>query len=293
MHFGATLRLLRVDAGLTLRDLAERLGVSNAYLSRVENGHDAAPTPDRLVAIARTFGLPPTMLIELADRMKPLAADYLETVPAARELLLDVVRRKLGPIEIARVRAFIDREFPAESTRTDDIRRMFDPSRVVIGLSCADLEDAVDVAATRLADEGGRLTSPERSEGEAISGSSRGRAPRTQFEPASIAEAIMARERMASTAVGGGLAIPHAVLPHAIRRAVVVTLRPPLKIETPDGVPLRLLVVHLQPAVSAHASRLADLADLARLADPAVVEKIAAPRDPKKVVESLRDALAP
>ena len=52
MHFGAALRLLRVDAGVTLRALAERVGVSSAYLSRVENGHDAVPTPDRLADIA-------------------------------------------------------------------------------------------------------------------------------------------------------------------------------------------------------------------------------------------------
>ncbi|MDF2691670.1 MAG: transcriptional regulator [Labilithrix sp.] len=270
MHFGATLRLLRVDAGFSLRDLADRLGVSNAYLSRVENGHDAAPTPDRLVAIARTFGLPPTMLIELADRMKPLAADYLETVPAARELLLDVVRRKLGPIDIARIRAFIDREFPtsAAQTRSDGVTRMLDPSRVVIGLTCADLEDAIDVAATRLADEGERSSA------------------------ASIAEAILTREQAAASALGGGLAIPHAMLPRATPRAVVVTLRRPLKTDTPDGVPLRLLIVHLQPAGSGQVTRLANLADLARLAEPELVEKVAALRTPEKIVENILDALA-
>ena len=45
LNLGATLRLLRVEAGLSLRELAARVGVSTAYLSRVENGHDAAPTP--------------------------------------------------------------------------------------------------------------------------------------------------------------------------------------------------------------------------------------------------------
>lgn len=45
MHLGATLRLLRTDAGLSLRDLARRIGVSSAYLSRVENGVDAPPRP--------------------------------------------------------------------------------------------------------------------------------------------------------------------------------------------------------------------------------------------------------
>lgn len=267
MHFGSTLRLLRVEAGFSLRDLGERLGVSNAYLSRVENGHDAAPTPDRLVAIARTFGLPPTLLIELADRTKPLAADYLDGVPAARELLLDIVRRKLGPIDIARIRAFVDREFPMQDARrrASHVARMFEPSRVVVGIACADLEDIVDVAATRL------------SEG--------------RFDAVAIARAIMARERSAPSALGGGLSIPHAALPHVAPRAVVVTLRKPLKVETPDGQPLRVVIVHVQPSESNAATRLANLADLARLAEPSRVQKIAAARAPTAIVQAIVEEL--
>ena len=33
MHFGATLRLLRMESGISLRALAQRVGVSGAYLS--------------------------------------------------------------------------------------------------------------------------------------------------------------------------------------------------------------------------------------------------------------------
>ena len=69
MHFGATLRLLRIEAGLGLRELAQRVGVSSAYLSRVENGHDAPPTPDRLATIARILGLSPSVLLELGQRV--------------------------------------------------------------------------------------------------------------------------------------------------------------------------------------------------------------------------------
>ncbi len=68
MVFGSVLRLLRVDAGSTLRGLAATVGVSSAYLSRVENGHDPAPTPDRLVAIAHAIGVSPQLLVELAER---------------------------------------------------------------------------------------------------------------------------------------------------------------------------------------------------------------------------------
>ena len=266
MHFGATLRLLRVDAGFTLRELADRIGVSNAYLSRVENGHDAPPTPDRLVALARAFGLGPTSLVELADRVTPIAADYFDDVPAARDLMLDVVRRKLGPMQIARVRAFIEREFP--DRQGDHLAReaaaLFDPARVVVGLSGTELEDVVDVAATRLAAEDRRLS------------------------VRALSHAVLERERSCPTALGSGLAIPHAVLPGVKPAAVVVTLRRPLAIDTPDGSPLRMVIVHIHPGAGGH-TRI--LAQLARLAGKERIEEVAALRSPQAIVRSLIAAL--
>jgi PTS system nitrogen regulatory IIA component len=60
MHFGFTLRLMRTTAGFSLRELAARVGVSSAYLSRVEHGHDPIPTLDRLASIARCLRVSPT-----------------------------------------------------------------------------------------------------------------------------------------------------------------------------------------------------------------------------------------
>ena len=59
---GGTLRRLRLESGISLRDLARRLGVSSAYLSRVEHGLDAVPTPERLEAMAEELGVPAAML---------------------------------------------------------------------------------------------------------------------------------------------------------------------------------------------------------------------------------------
>src|SRR6185503_8511135 len=95
MHFGATLRLLRVDAGISLRGLAERIGVSSAYLSRVENGHDAPPTPDRLVALAKELGVAPASLVGLTDRPSPTVSEYVARVPAASALFFEIARRDL------------------------------------------------------------------------------------------------------------------------------------------------------------------------------------------------------
>ena len=112
MHFGATLRMLRLDAGIGLRELAARIGVSSAYLSRVEHGRDPAPTPDRLATIADALQMPRALLFDLAQQTGPAVSGYLERAPEAGLLMLEIARRNLGRSEIARIKAFIDAEFP-------------------------------------------------------------------------------------------------------------------------------------------------------------------------------------
>jgi len=154
MHFGATLRLLRMDAGLSLRDLARRIGVSSAYLSRVEHGLDAVPTPERLTAIAQGLDVPPTLLMDVAHRVNPVVSSYLEQEPAARALVLEVAQRELTAAQLGRVRAFIEREFPLrralKDTQPMPLGPLLSPERIIVGLSCAGLEDALDVVAGRL-----------------------------------------------------------------------------------------------------------------------------------------------
>jgi PTS system nitrogen regulatory IIA component len=257
--------LLRVDAGLTLRELAERIGVSNAYLSRVENGHDAPPTPDRLVAIARAFGLSPTTLVELADRVGPVAAHYFENVPGARDLMMEIIRRRLTAVQVARVRAFVEREFPsARPERTTlDLHSIFNRTRVVRGLACTHLEDVLDIAATRLAASG-------------------------PVGVVQIAERMAERERGCSSAIGGGVAIPHAVLRGIEPCAAIIVLRRPLDLEAPDGAGVRLFVAHVHPGGPVHTTM---LARLARLADPDLVQKIVGSESPSEVVKTIAERL--
>jgi PTS system nitrogen regulatory IIA component len=246
MHFGATLRLLRIDAGISLRGLAQKVGVSSAYLSRVENGHDQAPTTDRLVEIARALDLPITLLVDLAHRVTPVVARYLEEVPTAGHLFLEIARRRLGPTQLARVQAFIDAEFPVAGASTRAPPRIVDllqPERVILRLSCEHLADAIDLAAVRLAG--------------AIPGA----------HAATLAAEIAHREREASTCVGGALAIPHTFATRVEPVAALVTLARPLRAPTPDDAPLRVLLV----LVGGGRAPLELLARAARLATPATV----------------------
>ncbi len=266
MNFGATLRILRTDAGQSLRELGEAVGVSSAYLSRVENGHDAVPTPDRLRAIARALGLAPTALFEVTDDVRPLASDYMERVPAARELVAEIVRRDLGEAQLARVRDFLDREFPLRAgrgeTRSSILSRLT-PDRVVLGLVCHDFDDALDVAATRLASE--------------------------KREVLEIREAMRARENESSTFAGHGFALPQAVVPGS-EAAALVTLRKPLRTDTPDGLPLRVVLAEVHPRRGR--SRLEALVSLAKVANGALADALCEATTPQKALRVLERALA-
>jgi PTS system nitrogen regulatory IIA component len=259
-HFGATLRMLRVDAGLGLGELAGRIGVSTAYLSRVEHGHDPVPTPDRVVAIARALNLPPIVLLEIAQGAGAALASYLERVPEASALFLELAARDLGAAEIARIRAYVDRTLPA---RTDVARpRLGDlltPARVVVRAMCADLEDIVTVASARLA--------------------------RDRPQARALARQLLDREEAAPSTMGAGVVAPHAIVPDEEARAALVIATRPVKAKTPDGDPIQVAVVLLEPAADrVHLER---LAHLARLASRGLAETLAPARTADQALELL------
>ena len=265
MHFGATLRLLRIDAGLSLRALAERIGVSSTYLSRVENGLDSTPTPDRLAAIARSFGLPPTLLVELAHQTGAFVSSYLETVPSANVLFLEIARRRCTGPQLARIKAFLQEEFGPVRSAAGNLPQLSDligEDRVILRLSCVDMEDLIDVAAARLAHA---IQRPDAS---------------------TLAARIWERERVASTAIGSGVAAPHALFPKIQPVAALITLARPLDVETPDGNPLRMAVVCVAPERTRGPLEL--LAQVARLASHNCAEAFCALRSPAEALAKLR-----
>ena len=67
--FGARLRALRADRGLTLKQLAEALQVSAAYLSALEHGNRGAPSAGLVHQVNEHFGL----IWDAADEMAQLA----------------------------------------------------------------------------------------------------------------------------------------------------------------------------------------------------------------------------
>jgi PTS system nitrogen regulatory IIA component len=262
MHFGATLRLLRTEAGISLRELASRIGVSGAYLSRVENGHDGAPTPDRLIAIADVLGLPRSLLVELARQTGQAVDAYLRRTPEAAGLFLDIARRELDGPQITRVKAFIAAEFPLSGPANPGVRASdrLTLERIVVGVSCSDLEDLVSVAASRLAD---------------------------RVDVRELVRRALGGERELA-AIGSGFAILHAKLPTAPACAVMLTLARPLGLirglVPPDGKPIRVffMLVDSEPA-----GRLEAIVHIARLASYERADELSSASTPEQVLAIL------
>ena len=100
-------------------------------------------------------------------------------------------------------------------------------------------------------------------------------AARLKLDPDRVARAILDREQLGSTGMGGGIAIPHARI-EDVKAAfgVLVRLRRPIDFESVDGKPVDLVFLLLLPA-KAEGEQLNVLAMVARrLRDAAVLEEL-------------------
>ncbi len=107
--FGVRLRQLRAERGTTLKQMAEALGVSAAYLSALEHGRRGRPTHAMVVAICAHLNIiwdEADELMRLARLSHPrVTVDTAGLSPAATELanLLAERVRKLSPAQIDRL----------------------------------------------------------------------------------------------------------------------------------------------------------------------------------------------
>jgi transcriptional regulator with XRE-family HTH domain len=71
MNFGRTVREQRLAKGYGLNELAERLGISPAYLSRIERGHENPPRDELIERLASILGIDLDELFVKAERLPP------------------------------------------------------------------------------------------------------------------------------------------------------------------------------------------------------------------------------
>jgi HTH-type transcriptional regulator, competence development regulator len=70
MYFYDKLRDLRKLKGFTIRDLADRSGVSPAYISQLENGNRGIPSPEVLMKLSEGLNTSYSDLMEIAGSLE-------------------------------------------------------------------------------------------------------------------------------------------------------------------------------------------------------------------------------
>jgi transcriptional regulator with XRE-family HTH domain len=71
-RLASVLRARRIAAGLTLRQVERLTGISNAYLSQLENGHTINPSPRLLEKLTDAFGCSYVELMDAAGYRSPM-----------------------------------------------------------------------------------------------------------------------------------------------------------------------------------------------------------------------------
>ena len=116
--FGETIREMREAQGMGLRTAAERLGISPAYLSRVERGKERPPRPELVKRMAALLGGSSDLLFRLAESTDPDLAEYIHLVPNVPEFLRTARELKLTSEDFEALIEEVRRGRPSETLGT-------------------------------------------------------------------------------------------------------------------------------------------------------------------------------
>ena len=99
-RLASELKQLREIRGCSLRQVEKATGVSNAYLSQLERGDAARPSPDKLARLAEFYDVPYEKLMELAGYLGSSAIGVSRY--AARPRLISNSRAKPAKVSVLR-----------------------------------------------------------------------------------------------------------------------------------------------------------------------------------------------
>lgn len=94
-RFGLILRELRIKAGLSLRELAEKVSIDFTYLSKIENGVLPPPSDHVIEHLAEALSVDKEELLALAGRVPPDIAEMLKSREALQYLRSEHTKKKL------------------------------------------------------------------------------------------------------------------------------------------------------------------------------------------------------
>jgi transcriptional regulator with XRE-family HTH domain len=111
--FGKYMRNLRMEKGLLLKDVAERLGVTSAYLSALEHGKKGVPNAEIVRKTISALSLDVQAAGELAKAVRDSEMDFsvpAKAIPFAFETANAFARQlpSLSEIQLKKIKEILD-----------------------------------------------------------------------------------------------------------------------------------------------------------------------------------------
>lgn len=107
--FGTTLRERRRAAGLSQRELAERVGLDFSYISKVENDRLPPPAADTVVKLCRILETAPEELLALTGKFPSQVQRTVSGSVAAQDFLREAEEMRLSDEEWRRMASTLRR----------------------------------------------------------------------------------------------------------------------------------------------------------------------------------------
>ncbi len=143
--------MLRQAKGISLREMARKLGVSPAFLSQIEAGRQHKIPKARIVQVAEMLGVSEAYLLGTAKQIHPDVVQFLRETPEAAEFMITAMKSGLEPEDFAGLREalkaragkqFVRRAtLPATARKKqaskevpDDLSKFLEPYLCVTGL---------------------------------------------------------------------------------------------------------------------------------------------------------------
>jgi transcriptional regulator with XRE-family HTH domain len=101
--FGETIRELRMAQDFGLRETAAKVGISPAYLSRIERGKEHPPRPEIIKELAKVLAADPDVLFRLSSSTDPEVEGYLHDHPQLMSLIRFIKASNFTESEIKRL----------------------------------------------------------------------------------------------------------------------------------------------------------------------------------------------
>lgn len=101
-ELGEVLKSTRITRGWTLRKAEEMTGVTNGYLSLLEQGTIKEPSPSILMKLSKAYSIEYVELMELAGYMDPKKGKQAQTNPigiALSSALTGLSQKELGQVQ--------------------------------------------------------------------------------------------------------------------------------------------------------------------------------------------------